>query len=118
MEGHRENFRHVQGRPLFDVVHPAFPLPTTALSTLQGALNDGFGKVVVSRAWVGVFSTRKESLHDALSHFRMGHIRNNTSGIISAWSVCLHPVQQESPFAPPSSRRTGAATGTYLNINL
>ena len=81
VEGHRENFRHVQGRPLFDVVHPAFPLPTTALSTLQGALNDGFGKVVVSREWVGVFSTWKESLHDALSHFRMGHIRKNTSGL-------------------------------------
>ena len=35
-------------RPLFDVVHPAFPLPTTASSTLQGALKDGFGEAVVA----------------------------------------------------------------------
>ena len=26
----------------FDVVHQAFPLPTTASPTLQGALEDGF----------------------------------------------------------------------------
>ena len=26
--GHREQFRHGQGRPLFDVMHPVFPLPT------------------------------------------------------------------------------------------
>ena len=30
------------------VVHPAFPLPTTALPTLQGALKDGFGEAVVA----------------------------------------------------------------------
>ena len=28
---HCEQFWHGQGRPLFDVVHPAFPLPTTAI---------------------------------------------------------------------------------------
>ena len=28
-------------------VHPAFPLPTMVLSTLQDALKDGFGEVVV-----------------------------------------------------------------------
>ena len=33
--------------PLFDVVHPAFPLPTTASPALQGALKDGFGEAVV-----------------------------------------------------------------------
>ena len=33
----------IKGRPLFDVVHQAFPLPTTSSSpTLQGALKDGF----------------------------------------------------------------------------
>ena len=37
-----------QERPLFDVVHPAFPLPTTELLTLQGALNHGFGEAVVA----------------------------------------------------------------------
>ena len=37
-----------QGCPLFDVVHPAFPLPTTALPTLQGVLKDGFGEAVVA----------------------------------------------------------------------
>ena len=32
---------------LLDVVHPAFPLPTTASPILQGALKDGFGEAVV-----------------------------------------------------------------------
>ena len=41
-------FLHRQGCALFDVVHPAFPLQTTALPTLQGALKDGFGVVVVA----------------------------------------------------------------------
>ena len=39
---------HDQGCPLFDVVHAAFPLPTTALLTLEGALKDGFGEAVVA----------------------------------------------------------------------
>ena len=43
-----EQFRHGQGCSLFDVVHPAFPLPTTALPNLQGALKDGFGEAVVA----------------------------------------------------------------------
>ena len=42
------SFWHGQGCPLFDVVHPAFPLPTTALPTLQGALKDGFGEAVMA----------------------------------------------------------------------
>ena len=37
-----EQFWHGQGCPLFDVVHPAFSLPTTASPTLQGALKNGF----------------------------------------------------------------------------
>ena len=32
----------------FDVVHPAFPLPTTASPTLQGDLKDGFRENVVA----------------------------------------------------------------------
>ena len=43
-----EQFWHGQGCPLFDVVHPAFPLPTTASPTLKGALKDGFGEAVVA----------------------------------------------------------------------
>ena len=31
-----------------DVVHAAFPLPTTASPFLQGAMKDGFGEVVVA----------------------------------------------------------------------
>ena len=31
-----------------NVVHPAFPLLTTASSTLQGAMKDGFGEAVVT----------------------------------------------------------------------
>ena len=41
-------FWHGQGCPLFDVVHPVLSLPTTASSTLQGALKDGFGEAVVA----------------------------------------------------------------------
>ena len=33
---------------LFDVVHPAFPLPTKASPALQGALEDGFGEAAVA----------------------------------------------------------------------
>ena len=43
-----EQFWHGQGCPLFNVVHPAFPLPTTASPTLQSALNDGFGEAAVA----------------------------------------------------------------------
>ena len=35
---------HGQGRPLFDVVSREYPLPTTALPTLQGVSKDGFGE--------------------------------------------------------------------------
>ena len=31
---------------VFDIVHPAFPLPTTVSPTLQGALKDGSGEAV------------------------------------------------------------------------
>ena len=37
-----------QGYPLFDIVHPPFPPPTTASPTLQGAQTDGFGEAVVA----------------------------------------------------------------------
>ena len=45
-----EQFWHGQGCPLFDVrvVHSAFPLPTTASPTLQGALQDGFGEALLA----------------------------------------------------------------------
>ena len=39
---------HGQGCPLFDVVHPAFPVPTTASPILQGVLKDGFGEAFVA----------------------------------------------------------------------
>ena len=35
-------------RPLFDVVQPAFPLPTTASPTLQSATKNGLGAAVVA----------------------------------------------------------------------
>ena len=37
-----------KGRDVY-LVHPAFPLPSTASPTLQGALKDGFGEAVVVR---------------------------------------------------------------------
>ena len=43
-----EQFWERQECPLFDIVHPAFPLPTTESLTLQGALKDGFGEAVVA----------------------------------------------------------------------
>ena len=46
--GHCEQFWHGQQCPLFDVVHPAFPLPTTASPTLQNAPKDWFGEAVVA----------------------------------------------------------------------
>ena len=46
--GHREQFWHRQGRPLFDVVHVTFRLSTTGSPTLQRALEDGFGDPVVA----------------------------------------------------------------------
>ena len=39
---------HGQERPLFDLVHPAFPLPTTASPVLQGAQENGSGEAVVA----------------------------------------------------------------------
>ena len=33
---------------LFDVVHPAFPVQTTAQPIFQGAPKDGFGEAVVA----------------------------------------------------------------------
>ena len=47
-DGPCEQFWHRQGCPLFDVVHPAFSLLTTAMHSLQGALKDGFGKAVMA----------------------------------------------------------------------
>ena len=38
---------HEQGCPLCDIVHQAFPLPTTASPTISGALKDGVFVVVV-----------------------------------------------------------------------
>ena len=43
-----EQLWHGQEYPLFDVVPPAFLLPTTASPILQGALKDGFGEALVA----------------------------------------------------------------------
>ena len=47
-KGHCEQFCHGQGCPVFDIVHPAFPQPTTASPTLHGTPKDGFGEAVVA----------------------------------------------------------------------
>ena len=41
-------FWHKQGCPLFYVVHPAFPVPMTASTTLEGASKVDFGEAVVA----------------------------------------------------------------------
>ena len=46
--GHCEQFWHEQESPLFGDVHPAFPLPTMASPTFQGALKGGSGEAVVA----------------------------------------------------------------------
>ena len=46
--GHCEQFWHGQKCPLFDVVHPAFPLPTMLSPILPRALKDGFGEAIVA----------------------------------------------------------------------
>ena len=43
-----EQLWHRQGCPLFDVVHPTFPLPTAASPVLRGALKDGFREAIVA----------------------------------------------------------------------
>ena len=43
-----EQFWHWQRCPLFDVVQPAFCLPSLASPILLGALKDGFGEAVVA----------------------------------------------------------------------
>ena len=42
-----EQFWQEQIGPFFDVVYPAFPLPTKASPTLKGALKDGFEEAVM-----------------------------------------------------------------------
>ena len=39
---------HGQECPLFDVVHPVFPLPTTTSPTLQVVLKDSFGEALMA----------------------------------------------------------------------
>ena len=46
--GHCEQFWHGKGCPLFDAVHPPFPLLTTALPFLPGALKYCFGEAFVA----------------------------------------------------------------------
>ena len=41
-------FWHGQGCPLFDDVHPAFPLPAVLSPIFKGALKDDFGEAVVT----------------------------------------------------------------------
>ena len=45
---HREQFWHGQACSFFDVVHSAFPLPTTALPALQVAPKDGVRMAVMA----------------------------------------------------------------------
>ena len=42
-----EQFRHGQGCPLFDIVHPVFPLLTTTSPIFQDTMKDGFGETVI-----------------------------------------------------------------------
>ena len=67
----RELFGYGQGCPLFDVVHPAFPLLTTASPTRQGALKGGFEEAVV--ACDMPISCKLPSLDSCLKRFLLTH---------------------------------------------
>ena len=43
-----EQFWHGRGCSLFNVVHPAFPLPIKASPTLQSTMKNGFGEAVMA----------------------------------------------------------------------
>ena len=49
VEGPRQQVRHGQQCPFFDVFRPANLLPTAASSALQGVLKDDFGEAFVVR---------------------------------------------------------------------
>ena len=66
-----EQFWHGQECPLFDVVHPACPLPTTTSPKLQRALKDGFGEAVV--AWDMPEPCEFPSLYSCLKRFLLTH---------------------------------------------
>ena len=59
--GPREQLWHGQGRRLFEAVHPALPLPTTASPTLHSSLKDGFGEALVA---CGMPDTRHSARSD------------------------------------------------------
>ena len=46
--GHFEQLWHGHKCPRFDVLHPAFALPTKAWPTVQGALKESFGEAVLA----------------------------------------------------------------------
>ena len=54
-----------------DVVHPGFPLPTTASPALLGTLKDGFGEAVVACAMPG--PCKFPSLDSCQKRFRWTH---------------------------------------------
>ena len=58
---YRELFWHGQGRPLYDFVHPAFYLPTTASPTLQGFPEHDF--VAKIQSSIRTTTTNKQKLN-------------------------------------------------------
>ena len=83
-----------EGRPFFDVVHPALPLPTTALPTLQGAMKDGFGEAVVACDMADpceatVIHTRRQAGHNELLYLQV-HTAVATSSDRQATMSCIY----------------------------
>ena len=66
-----EQFWHGQNCSLFDVVHPSFSLPTTALPTLLCAPRGGVGEAVV--AWDMPEPCKFPSLNSSQKRFQWTH---------------------------------------------
>ena len=94
--------------PLFDIVHPAFSLPTTASPTLQGALKDGFVEAVVAydipkpskfpsldscqKRFLWTHKEVDRALHPVIGLVPQGHLKRTTLLEFSCVPEWLEPV--------------------------
>ena len=104
-----------KGRPFFDV-HPALPLPTTALPMLQGALKDGFGEAVVAcdmadPCEASVIHTRRQAGHNELLYLQVrtavatsSASATRTASAVRDWMTATPCTSNRSSPVLPSTR--------------
>ena len=85
-----QQFWRGQGRPLFDVVQPAFSLPTMASPTLQGFLKDGVGEVAW-RATQSCIVKKKNSLAPIIT---VPEVHNNNNIQVCRFASFLLPLKK------------------------